>query len=117
MSTSLDTLTNETVDLLQQMIRNQCVNDGTPESGHEDRNARLVRDELEGIGVDFETFEPAPGRTSLIARYEGTDPSAPSLCLMGHTDVVPVSPEGWTHDPFGGELITDPAGTAEVWGR
>jgi len=116
MSTSLDTLTNETVELLQQLIRNQCVNDGTPESGHEDRSARLLRDELDGLGVDFETFEPAPGRTSLIARYEGTDPSAANLCMMGHTDVVPVSPDGWKNDPFGGELITTD-GVAEVWGR
>ncbi len=47
---------------------------------------------------------------------EGSDPSAPSLCLMGHTDVVPVNPEGWTRDPFGGELVDGPAGV-EVWGR
>ena len=31
---------------------------------------------------------------------------------MGHTDVVPVNPAGWRHDPFGGELID-----GEVWGR
>jgi hypothetical protein len=31
---------------------------------------------------------------------------------MGHTDVVPVNPDGWRHDPFGGELID-----GEVWGR
>ena len=99
------------------MIRNQCVNDGTAASGHEARNARLVRDELDGLGVDFETFEPEPNRTSLIARYEGTDPKAPTLCLMGHTDVVPVSADGWQNDPFGGELITDADGTAEIWGR
>lgn len=108
----LDQLTNETVELLQALIRNQCVNDGTAASGHEDRSARLLRDELEGTGVDMQTYEPTPGRTSLVCRWPGTDPSAPALCLMGHTDVVPVSPEGWTHDPFGGELID-----GEVWGR
>jgi acetylornithine deacetylase/succinyl-diaminopimelate desuccinylase-like protein len=43
---------------------------------------------------------------------EGSDPTAPTLCLMGHTDVVPVNPDGWSHDPFGGELID-----GEVWGR
>lgn len=111
-STEIDRLTNETVELLQALIRNQCVNDGTPESGHEDRSARLLRDELEGTGVDLQTYEPTPGRTSLVARWPGTDPSAPALCLMGHTDVVPVSPDGWTNDPFGGELIGD-----EIWGR
>ena len=50
----------------------------------------------------------------MIARYEGTDPNATALCLMGHTDVVPVSPDGWLNDPFGGELITAENGTAEV---
>ena len=109
---TLDRLTEETVELLQAMIRNQCVNDGTIASGHEDRSARLLRDELEGTGVDMQLFEPTPGRTSLVARYPGTDPDAPALCLMGHTDVVPVSPSGWTHDPFGGERIGD-----EIWGR
>jgi acetylornithine deacetylase/succinyl-diaminopimelate desuccinylase-like protein len=111
-STTQAKLTGETVELLQALIRNQCVNDGTPESGFEDRSARLLRDELEGTGVDLQLFEVAPGRTSLIARYRGTDPDAPSICLMGHTDVVPVSPEGWSRDPFGGELID-----GEVWGR
>jgi acetylornithine deacetylase/succinyl-diaminopimelate desuccinylase-like protein len=31
---------------------------------------------------------------------------------MGHTDVVPVNPDGWTRDPFGGELVD-----GFVWGR
>lgn len=108
----IDRLTHETVELLQALIRNQCVNDGTPTSGQEERSARLLRDELEGTGVDLQLFETAPGRSSLIARWDGTDPDAPALCLMGHTDVVPVSPDGWRHDPFGGELID-----GEIWGR
>ena len=113
MATTTDPrLTGETVELLQALIRNQCVNDGTAESGFEERSARLLRDELEGTGVDIQMFEVSPGRTSLIARYPGTDPSAPAVCLMGHTDVVPVSPDGWSRDPFGGELVD-----GEVWGR
>ncbi len=111
-ASTLDRLSNETVELLQALIRNQCVNDGRPESGQEDVSARLLRDRLEGTGVDIEMYEPTPGRTSLVARYPGTDPSAPALCLMGHTDVVPVSPDGWLRDPFGGELVD-----GEVWGR
>jgi hypothetical protein len=47
-----------------------------------------------------------------VARIEGSDPKAPTLCLMGHTDVVPVNPKTWTRDPFGGELVA-----GEVWGR
>ena len=57
-------------------------------------------------------YEPQPGRTSLVARIEGTDPTAPSLLLMGHTDVVPVNVDGWSRDPFGAEVAD-----GFVWGR
>lgn len=105
-------LTDQTVDLLQHMIRNACVNEGTEESGQEVRNADLLIAYLEGAGIDVETYDAAPGRTSLVAKIEGTDPDAPSLCLNGHTDVVPVNRDGWSRDPFGGELVD-----GEVWGR
>lgn len=105
------------MDLLQHMIRAACVNDGTPESGEEVRNADLVEAVVAGPGVELERFEPTPGRTSIVARLAGTDPDAPSLCLMGHTDVVPVSPSGWSRDPFGGERVPGPDGVDEIWGR
>src|SRR5215475_4019591 len=109
-----NTWTVETVELLQQLIRNQCVNDGTVGSGQEVRTSNVLKTYLQGTGLDLEVYEPAgaPGRTSLVARIEGSDPKAPTLCLMGHTDVVPVNPRTWTRDPFGGELIN-----GEVWGR
>ena len=108
----LPQLTNQTVELLQALIRNQCVNDGTPESGQEVRNADTLTAFLEGSGLEIQRFEPTPGRVSIVSRLEGSDPTAPSLCLMGHTDVVPVNPDGWSRDPFGGELVD-----GEVWGR
>jgi acetylornithine deacetylase/succinyl-diaminopimelate desuccinylase-like protein len=107
-----DPLTRETVELLQDMIRNECVNTGHADSGNEIRNVDLLEHFLEGPGVELTTYEPTPNRSSLVARIEGTDPAAPSVCLMGHTDVVPVSPAGWDEDPFGGEIIG-----GEVWGR
>ncbi len=109
---TLDRLTGETTELLQAMIRNQCVNDGTPESGHETRNADLLRSQLEDTPAELETLSILPGRDSLVARLPGTDPDAPTLMMMGHTDVVPVTPEGWKVDPFGGERVGD-----EIWGR
>jgi acetylornithine deacetylase/succinyl-diaminopimelate desuccinylase-like protein len=108
----LSGLTNQTVELLQTMIRNACVNDGTPESGQEVRNADTLTGFLEGVGLEVRCFEPTPGRVSVVSRLPGRDPDAPSLCLMGHTDVVPVNPDGWRRDPFGGELVD-----GEVWGR
>jgi len=109
---SESTLTRESIDLLQTMIRNECVNDGSQNTGHESRNADVLTQVLEGTGLDIDRFEPFDDRASIVARIEGSDPTAPSLCLMGHTDVVPVTPSGWTHDPFGGELID-----GEIWGR
>src|SRR3989442_7801574 len=104
--------TAEVSDLLQQLIRNACVNDGTPESGGEVRSVELLTSYLEGAGLDLERFESAPGRQSLVARIEGRDRAAPSLMLMGHTDVVPVTAANWRHDPFGAELVD-----GEIWGR
>src|SRR3954466_9505177 len=99
-------------DVLQQLIRNQCVNDGTLASGQETRSVEVLSSVLDGPGIDVETFEAAPGRASLVGRIEGRDPSAPTLLLMGHTDVVPVNADRWRRDPFGGELVD-----GEVWGR
>lgn len=105
-------LTGEVTELLQALIRNACVNDGRPESGQEIRSSELLKGYLKGAGFEVEQYESLPGRASLVTRIEGSDPTAPTLCLMGHTDVVPVSPEGWSRDPFGGELVD-----GEVWGR
>ncbi|MGH9079436.1 MAG: M20/M25/M40 family metallo-hydrolase [Acidimicrobiales bacterium] len=104
--------TAEATDLLQHLIRNRCVNDGTIASGQERRNADLLGSYLDGAGVDMEVYEPQPGRASLVAKVVGSDRTAPSLTLLGHTDVVPATPADWRHDPFGGELID-----GEVWGR
>ena len=102
----------ETTALLRDLIRNACVNDGRVESGEEVRSAELLTGYLEGTGLDLERYEPQPGRRSVLARIEGSDPSAPTLLLMGHTDVVPVNPDGWSRDPFGAELDD-----GVVWGR
>ncbi len=116
-SERLDSSTGEVVEVLQRLIRNECVNTGAADSGHEHRNAAVIEALVDLPGVELQRFEPAPGRTSLVARLQGSDPTAPSLCLMGHTDVVPVTASGWRHDPFGGELVTGDDGQVEIWGR
>lgn len=101
--------TGEIVELLQTLIRNKCVNDGTPESGHEGRSVAT----LEGyLGSPDVVFEPRPGRTSAFYEIPTSDSRAPKLLLMGHLDVVPVNESGWAHDPFAGEVID-----GFVWGR
>src|SRR5215471_7715673 len=96
--------TAEVTGLLQALIRNRCVNDGTITSGEEQRSVDLLADYLHGAG-DVEIYEPRPGRQSLVCRREGSDPGAPSLMLMGHADVVLVNPDGWSRDPFSGDVV------------
>ncbi|HKE75184.1 MAG TPA: M20/M25/M40 family metallo-hydrolase [Acidimicrobiales bacterium] len=104
--------TGEVTDLLQHLIRNACVNDGSRGSGYEARSADLLAGYFDGSGLDMQRYEPAPGRTSLVVRREGRRADAPTLLLMGHTDVVPANEARWRHDPFAGELVD-----GEVWGR
>src|SRR3954449_6071151 len=107
-----DDLTTEATGLLQDLIRNACVNDGTPTSGEEVRSSDLLAGYLGTSGFDVETYEPQPGRRSLLAKIQGSDPDAPTLMLMGHTDVVPVNVDGWSRDPFAAELDD-----GMIWGR
>lgn len=101
------------VELVQTMIRNRCVNERRPDSGHEARNADALAAVLAGPGVEIERYESLPGRANLVARIEGRRVDAPTLCLLAHTDVVPVpDPSRWERDPFGGELVD-----GVVWGR
>src|SRR5258706_3327800 len=93
------------------MIRNQCVNDGRPESGGEVQNAQTLGAYLAGPGLDIKQYESHPGRGSMALRIEGSDKKAPTLLMMGHIDVVPADPLGWKRDPFCGDLID-----GEAWG-
>ena len=65
MATPLD----EATELLQQLIRNQCVNDGRPESGNEVRNAQTLGSYLEHDAhrlVHLARFEDRSGGYDLI---------------------------------------------------
>ena len=106
------TPSDRAVELLRELIRNACVNDGTPDSGQEIRSVRTLQAFFEGSGLETTVVEPHPGRASLVIRIAGRDRDAPSLALVGHLDVVPVDRGSWTRDPFGAELVD-----GEIWGR
>src|SRR6266511_1933258 len=105
-------LETQATELLRTLIRNGCVNTGEAASGHEDRSVAALEDFFAGSGLSCERYTSEPGRMSLITRIEGRDPKAPTLLLMGHTDVVPVNPSGWQRDPFAADLVD-----GVVWGR
>ena len=117
--TSADAMTLTTTDDRRRIRRPPLAADPQPvrerrhaESGFESRSADVLAQYLGDTGLDLERYTARPGRENLVARIEGSDPTAPTLLLMGHTDVVPVNDDGWQRDPFGGELVD-----GEVWGR
>ena len=99
-------LEDEALDFVRALIRIDSVNTGEPETigDGETRAARLVQERLEDAGIATTFVEPVPGRGSIIARIEGSDPDAGALIVHAHLDVVPVDARDWTHDPFGGEI-------------
>jgi acetylornithine deacetylase/succinyl-diaminopimelate desuccinylase-like protein len=101
-------LRDEATALLRDLLR---VDTSNP-PGRETAAATLLKDYLEASGVTCELVARDPDRANLVARIPGTG-DGPSLALLGHTDVVPADPAGWTHPPFAGHL--DDAGY--VWGR
>ena len=106
-------ITEEIVPLLQKLIQQACVNTGAPDSGQEMRSVEVLKEYFADSGLEYDVIEPGPGRGSLVMRIKGSDPTAPSVALVGHLDVVPVpDADQWQHDPFGGELID-----GVVWGR
>jgi len=102
--------TAETVSNLSRLIQAETVNP----PGNELPAILIVKDILERAGFpngSFTIVESAPSRVNLVARLKGDGTHRP-LLLSGHVDVVPVDRAGWSHDPFGGEVIN-----GEVWGR
>ncbi len=102
----------ETARIAQELIRFDTTNFGEGRSNGETDAAEYLGALLEGLGLTTEYVDAATGRTTVIARVEGTDPGKPALVVHGHTDVVPADPANWTVDPFGG-VIRD----GMLWGR
>ncbi|MFC4337792.1 M20/M25/M40 family metallo-hydrolase [Salininema proteolyticum] len=106
-----DKALDEVVRLTSDLIRRDTTNRGGGE-GDEREAAEYVAAELAETGLEPAILEKAPRRTNVVARVEGTDPSAPALLVHGHLDVVPAAAEDWAVDPFSGEVRD-----GVVWGR
>jgi acetylornithine deacetylase/succinyl-diaminopimelate desuccinylase-like protein len=103
---------DESVELLQDLIRFESVNDGTGRGKGEREAAEYVAGKLAEVGLEPQVFESAANRTSVVARVEGEDPSRDALLIHCHLDVVPAQPKDWTYDPFAAEIAD-----GCVWGR
>ncbi|TRV78795.1 M20/M25/M40 family metallo-hydrolase [Streptomyces sp. 130] len=109
---SVDALAlDESVTFTSELIRIDTTNRGDGDC-RERPAAEYVAERLAATGLEPELLERTPGRTNVVARIPGTDPSAPALLVHGHLDVVPAEAADWTVHPFSGEVRD---GT--VWGR
>ena len=102
----------DTARIAQQLIRFDTSNFGEGKSNGETEAAEYLGSLLEGLGLTPQYFDSDPGRTSVVARVEGSDSTKPALVVHGHTDVVPADAANWSVDPFGG-VIKD----GMLWGR
>ena len=111
----MTTAAEEVVPLCQDLIRIDTTNYGpTPDTVGERQAAEYIAAKLDEVGIASEFYEPAPNRTTLIARWEpdGCDPDISPLLIHGHTDVVPADASDWQVHPLSGELRD-----GCVWGR
>ncbi len=99
---------SDVVELCSDLIRIDTSNPGKKERPAAD----YVAGKLAEVGLEPTMIECAPGRTAVIARLPGTDPSRDALLIHGHLDVVPADAADWQVDPFSGEVKD-----GYVWGR
>ena len=109
---SVDTpgLASEAIELLQALIQIDTSNPGRPELPA----AAVVTSFLAARDVKARVLAKEPGRASVVAKIDGTDPAHyPSLLLLSHLDTVPVAdPDRWSQGPFSGDITN-----GFVWGR
>ncbi|MHC3001355.1 hypothetical protein OK17_03500 [Gordonia sp. GN26] len=98
--------------MAQALIRIDTTNYCEGKSAGEDVAAEYVSQLLREVGLEPTTYEAAPGRANVIARWKGKDSSLPALMVHAHLDVVPADASQWSVDPFGG-VIKD----GMLWGR
>jgi len=102
---------DEVVTFTSELIRIDTTNRGGGDC-RERPAAEYAAERLAGAGLEPVLLERTPGRTNVVARIPGTDPSADALLVHGHLDVVPAEPADWSVHPFSGEVRD-----GVVWGR
>ncbi len=102
---------DEVVAFTSELIRIDTTNRGGGDC-RERPAAEYVAERLADAGIEPTLLERTPGRTNVVARIPGTDPTADALLVHGHLDVVPAEPADWSMHPFSGEVRD-----GVVWGR
>lgn len=97
---NMGTLPQEAIAWLEGLIR---INTTNP-PGNELAAANYIAGILEKEGIPHEVIEITPGRGIVIGRLNASvmPDASRSLLLLAHLDVVGVTREKWTVDPFAG---------------
>jgi acetylornithine deacetylase/succinyl-diaminopimelate desuccinylase-like protein len=102
---------DEVVTFTSELIRIDTTNRGGGDC-QERPAAEYAAAKLAEAGLEPTLLERTKGRTNVVARIAGTDPSADAMLVHGHLDVVPAEAADWSVHPFSGEVRD-----GVVWGR
>jgi acetylornithine deacetylase/succinyl-diaminopimelate desuccinylase-like protein len=94
---------DEAVTICRDLLRIDTSNFGDDSGPGERRAAEMVAELLAEVGLEVHLLESAPGRSSVITRIAGQDPTRPALVVHGHLDVVPAQAADWQVHPLSGE--------------
>jgi acetylornithine deacetylase/succinyl-diaminopimelate desuccinylase-like protein len=104
---------DEVVEICRDLLRIDTTNTGDNDTSAGERAAaEYVAEMLAEVGLEPHLHESAPGRASVVARFEGEDPSRDALLVHGHLDVVPADASEWSVPPFAAEIKD-----GYLWGR
>ena len=106
----IDAHFDEEVRFLQELVRVPTDTPPGNNAPHAERTAELLaamglRAERHAVPEEQVRAGGLESLTNLIVRHRfGPEGSGPTIALNAHGDVVPPG-EGWTHDPYGGEIV------------
>jgi acetylornithine deacetylase/succinyl-diaminopimelate desuccinylase-like protein len=127
----MNTLAQRILDLVEHEFPAQCEfltelvkipTDNPPgDCAAHARKARQLLEEM-GFKVEVDVVPQVDAQalgmisaTNLIVRHRFSA-DGPCIALNAHGDVVPPG-QGWTHNPYGAEVVTDPVSGASMFGR
>lgn len=90
------------IRLLQSFV--QAASPNPP--GNTVHAVKVLRQYLTDRGIPSKIVEAQPGLQNLVSEFRGEAGSGPHVVLNGHIDVFPVpeTTDGWTRDPWSGDL-------------
>ncbi|XP_034663775.1 aminoacylase-1-like [Drosophila subobscura] len=92
---------NEEIKIFREYLRIPTVHPNVDYTGC----VEFLKRQAAGLGLPVDVVYPVNEKNPVvIMKWLGSQPELPSIILNSHTDVVPVFPEKWTHEPFSADL-------------